>query len=329
VKPNDHNPKPILLFCMSVVILFASLTFAGVANKTRQLALGEKAKVTGSILSRDGDLIRVRDNKTGGLVIVNITDNTEIKRKKGSVLFFRHTDMDVTAMVPGLTIEVEGAGNTKGELDAWKISFTPDTFAVEVAEEQQILANNAAARNAQSTAEQGVSAAGLAQSSAEQAQNSADEANLKAQVAGSLGIADAGAVEILNQRVSDLDDYKVESEIDVFFERDSAVLKEAAKPALAKLADTAKALNGYLIEISGYSSNTLSKKTDQKLSEERAAVVARYFHEVQNIPMRRILVPVGYGTTHRLASNRDVDGRELNRRVDVKVLVNKGLGQGL
>ena len=45
--------------------------------------------------------------------------------------------------------------------------------------------------------------------------------------------------------------------------------------------------------------------------------------------MRCILVSVGYGTTHRLASNKDAEGRELNRRVDVKVLVNKSLGQGL
>jgi outer membrane protein OmpA-like peptidoglycan-associated protein len=45
--------------------------------------------------------------------------------------------------------------------------------------------------------------------------------------------------------------------------------------------------------------------------------------------MRRILMPVGYGTTHELASNTDAEGRELNRRVDVKVLVNKGEGEGL
>ena len=59
-------------------------------------------------------------------------------------------------MVPGLTIDVEGVGNAKGQLDASKISFDPDTFAVEVAEEQQIEANKAAAAQAQSTANQGV-----------------------------------------------------------------------------------------------------------------------------------------------------------------------------
>jgi outer membrane protein OmpA-like peptidoglycan-associated protein len=83
-----------------------------------------------------------------------------------------------------------------------------------------------------------------------------------------------------------------------------------------------------LIEISGYASNTLGSKTDQKLSEERAAAVARYFYEVQNIPMRRILIPVGYGSTHPVASNAHAEGRELSRRVDVQVLVNKTLKKG-
>jgi outer membrane protein OmpA-like peptidoglycan-associated protein len=313
-----------VLFCASAAILLAGFTYAA-ANKTRQVAAGDKAMVTGSILSRNGDLVRVRD-KSGEVVVVNITDNTRIERKKHSVLFPRHTDMDVTAMVPGLTIEAEGVGNSKGQLDADRISFTPDEFAVEVAQEQQIAANKAAARNAQSAADQGKAAAGQAQSSGALAQDSADQASLQAQSAGGLGIADAAAIAKVNQRVSDLDDYKNEFEVDVFFARDSAVLDETAKKDLDNLADIAKSLDGYLIEIAGYASNTLGAEVDQKLSEERAAAVARYFREVKDIPMRRILVPVGYGSTHPAVSNKDPKLRELNRRVDVKVLVNKSLG---
>src|SRR6266478_967433 len=328
VKSNIREWKLSVLFCASAAILLASLTYAA-TNPTRHLAAGEKVKVTGSILSRDGELLRVRDKKSGQVVVVNITDNTRIERKKHRVLFPRHTDMDVTAMVPGLTIETEGAGNSKGQLDADKISFTPDAFAVEVAQEQQVLANKAAAQNAQSTADQSVAAANEAQSSAAQAQDSADEASLDAQAVGNLAIADAAAFTMVNQRVSDLDDYKNEFEVDVFFARDSAVLDKTAKRDLANLADIAKSLDGYMIEIAGYTSNTLSKEADQKLSEERAAVVTQYFREVKDIPMRRILVPVGYGATHPAVSNKDPKLRELNRRVDVKVLVNKSLGQGL
>ena len=316
------------LLCAIAVAVFASSAFAA-ASKTRQLTQGEKAKVLGVILSRDGDLVRVRDKKSLEVIMVSIGDATKIERKKHKFPFYRHTDMDVTALLPGLTVEAQGVGNSNGQLEASKIWFTPDDFAIEVAQEQQVLANQASAQNAQSTANEAADAAGAAQTSADQAQNSADEAGLQAQAAGVLGLANTADISTLDQRVSDFDAYKIEAENDVFFDRDSAVLKEEAKPALADLAKLAKSLPGYLIEISGYASNTLGNKKDQKLSEQRAAAVARYFYEVQNIPMRRILVPVGYGSTHRLASNADAEGRELNRRVDVKLLVNKSVEEGM
>ena len=121
------------------------------------------------------------------------------------------------------------------------------------------------------------------------------------------------------------DGYKNEFEVDVFFAKDSAVLDPAAIKDLSNLADIAKPLDGYMIEIAGYSSNTLTSETDRKVSEERADSVARYFRDVKNIPMQRILVPVGYGSKQPVASNRDAEGRELNRHVDVKILVNKKL----
>jgi len=317
------------LLCALATVLITSSAFAATAGKTRQLTPGEKAKMSGLILSRDGDLVRVRDKKSHEVITVSIGDATQIERKTHKLPFYRHTDMDVTALLPGLTIEAEGVANSNGQLDASKIWFTPDDFAIEVAQQQQVLANKAAAQNAQSTAAEAATAAGAAQGSADQAQNAADQASLQAEAAGVVGLADAAAIAAVDQRVSELDDYKIESENDVYFDRDSAILIEDAKPALADLAKLAKSHQGYLIEISGYASNTLGSKTDQKLSEERAAAVARYFYEVQNIPMRRILIPVGYGSTHPVASNANAVGREINRRVDVKVLVNKSLEEGL
>jgi outer membrane protein OmpA-like peptidoglycan-associated protein len=317
-----------LLYAIAIVLITSS-AFAATTNKTRQFVQGEKAEVSGLIVSRDGDLVRIRGKKAGEVIVVSIGDTTHIERKQHKFPFYRHTELDVTALLPGLTIEAEGVGNSNGQLEASKISFTPDDFAIEVAQEQQVLADKSSAQNAQSTANRAATAASSAQSSADQAQNSADQAASQARAAGVVGLADATAIATVDQRVSDLDKYEIQSETDVFFDRDSAALKDEAKPALVDLAKLAKSFHGYLIEISGYASNTLGGKTDQKLSEERAAAVARYFFEVQNIPMRRVLMPVGYGSTHRLANNTDVVGRELNRRVDVKVLVNKSLEEGL
>lgn len=317
-----RRSKLSMLTCTILAVMFAGSAFAATPTQTRQIREGEQAKVSGVILSRDGDLVRVRETKSHDVVAVSIGDANKIERDKHKFPFYRHTDMDVTALVPGLTIRVEGLGNSNGQLEAGRISFTPDEFAVEVAEEQQVLANKASAQSAQVTANDAGTAASAAQASADQAQDTADQA-------GFLGLADAVGVAAVNQRVSDLDDYKIETENDVYFERDSVVLKEEAKPALADLARVAKSLPGYLIEISGYASNTLSNKADQKLSEEPAAAVACYFYEVQNIPMRRILAPVGYGRTHPVTSNANALGRELSRRVDVKVLINKSMEEGL
>ena len=76
------------------------------------------------IVSRNGDLIKVKEQKTGTVVIVSLIDGTKIQRNKGKVEFFRHSEMDVTAMVPGLTIEAEGVGNANGQLEASKITIT-------------------------------------------------------------------------------------------------------------------------------------------------------------------------------------------------------------
>ena len=320
--------KPSILGCALSVVLLGGLTYAA-ASGTPQIKADEKSKVTGTIVSRNGDFVKVKDKKTGQPVIIAISDDTKIERKKGKYEFFRHKDMDLTAMVPGLTIEAEGVGNAKGQLAAKKISFVPDVFAVEVAEEQQIMANKAAAGKAQTTANQGVAAAGQAQASANQAQSTANAAGQTAQAAGDVAVADAAAVQLVNQRVSDLDDYKVVAEAGIYFATGKADLDDAAKADLDMVAAATKGVDGYLIEIAGYASKTGTRQENQMLSEQRAANVTQYLREKGNIPMRRIMAPAGYGATHPAATNSDPQGRELNRRVDVKVLLNKGMVEGM
>jgi outer membrane protein OmpA-like peptidoglycan-associated protein len=314
------------LSCAVSVALLGTLLYAASTGGS-DIPINEKAKITGVILSRNGDTIRIKDNKSGQFVVVNITDDTRIERKKGHLQFFRQTGMDMTALLPGLTVEAEGKGDAKGRLEAQKISFSPDEFALAEAQQQEIVANRKAANEATSTAQQGKAAAAKAQSSADQATLSANRAD--ADNATAVGVADATAVSMLNKRVSELDDYKNEFQVDVFFAKGSSGLDDKSKKDLDNLADIARSLDGYMIEIAGYSSNTLSKEADQKLSEERAAAVAQYLREVKNVPMRRILVPVGYGASHPAVSNDNAYDRELNRHVDIRILVNQSLGQGL
>jgi outer membrane protein OmpA-like peptidoglycan-associated protein len=315
-------------FCSLLCGIFISLSYAPSAN-ARQVTDDQKSKVKGTIVSRSGDLVVVNDKKNETKAVVDITDNTKIERKYGKVEFLRHSDMDVTALLPGSTIEAEGVGDSKGQLVANKITFTPDEFAVEVAEEQQITANKAAASQAQTTANTGVNDARVAQTSADQAQASANTAGGEAQAAGTLAGVDAAAVLTLNKRVSDLDSYSTVAEAVIYFPSDGSTLHDAAKADLATLAAyTNGGLQGYMVEIAGYASSTGSKQLNQQLSEERAENVAKYLRDNQNVPLRRILIPAGYGATHPDAANNDSQGRALNRRVEVKVLVNKGINEG-
>lgn len=312
------------LTAVTCIMLFASLMYA--TTPAKQIPAGKKAKVVGEIVSRNGDMINVKEKKTNQMVVVNLTDNTKIAREKGS-LRLRRSDMDVTAMVPGLTISAEGVGNAQGQLDASKITFDPDTFAIEVAQEQQIEANQAAAAQAQTTANSGVAQAQAAQSSANTAQSSANAAGTAAVGAGALALADADAVVMVNKRVSDLGDYNTVAEAGIYFQTGVSALDAAGKADLDKLAQMAQSTANYMIEVAGYASTTGTKAENQKLSDARATAVVDYLRQNGSIPMRRFLVPAGYGASHPAASNTDSQGRALNQRVDVKVLVNKGLSQ--
>jgi outer membrane protein OmpA-like peptidoglycan-associated protein len=309
-------------------VLLAAIALASVGY-AQTFTAGEKGKVKGAIKSRNGDLVKVQDDKTGSMAVVKITDDTKVLRDKQTFGFPRHADMDVTAMLPGLTISAEGVGNADNQLEASKITFSPDVFAIEVAQQQQIMANKSAAAGAQSTANQGVTAAADAQSSANQAQTSANQAGSMAQAAGAVAVTNTADIQTVNKRVSDLDDYKTVAEAVIYYPTSQYTLDDAAKADLDKLAALALSTDGYMIEVAGYASKTGTQSANQQLSEDRASAVANYLRNHGNIPLRRILAPAGFGATHPDATNSDPQGRALDRRVDVTLMVNKGLQGGM
>ena len=132
---------------------------------------------------------------------------------------------------------------------------------------------------------------------------------------------------MVNKRVSDLGDYNTVAEAGIYFQTGVSALDAAGKADLDKLAQMAQSTANYMIEVAGYASTTGTKAENQKLSDARATAVVDYLRQNGSIPMRRFLVPAGYGASHPAASNTDSQGRALNQRVDVKVLVNKGLSQ--
>ena len=105
----------------------------------------------------------------------------------------------------------------------------------------------------------------------------------------------------------------------IFFDFDKSSLKPESTPELNRLADLLKENETMKIEISGHTDNIGTIKYNQALSERRAQSV--YDFLVQNGIDGSRLKSIGYGKDRPMVSNDDEqDGRELNRRVEFKIL---------
>jgi flagellar motor protein MotB len=62
-----------------------------------------------------------------------------------------------------------------------------------------------------------------------------------------------------------------------------------------------------------------------KLSEDRAKAVITYLVQQGKVPIRHIVAPGAMGEYGEAASNESPEGRADNRRVEVKILINKGI----
>ena len=130
-----------------------------------------------------------------------------------------------------------------------------------------------------------------------------------------------------NERISALDDYVPQTVLAVNFRTGSAVLSADSKSKLDELATKALNSKGYVLEVSGFTDTTGSVARNRALSQRRADNVIRYLVENHQIPLRRIVTPYGFGESNPVAENNSRTGRAENRRVEVKLLVNKGLMQ--
>jgi len=122
-----------------------------------------------------------------------------------------------------------------------------------------------------------------------------------------------------------LDDYEAVQSITVRFKVGSAQLSEEAKRSLDEVAQQAKSRKGYVIEVAGFASSEGNPALNRRLSRQRAEAVAEYLAEQHDIPLRRIMIPTGYGVSHPVADNTTRTGRQENRRAEVRILVSRGM----
>jgi outer membrane protein OmpA-like peptidoglycan-associated protein len=279
-------------------------------------------KVKGMITSRAGETLIVSNQNEKVTVLLN--DDTKTKDNTG--LFGLDRDyMSAAVLIPGLKVEVEGMSDAQGRIVAKTITVDGDDL--ETAEmiqaglhptAEQVLANEKSiAANKKNVESNQQNIARNAQNV--QTNQRGIEANQQ-QIQENIKDIDANTTRFMA-----LSEYDVKDQSTVKFEVGSSKISAAHQEELQRLAQSAVTRTGYIVEILGYADVTGTAAMNQKLSEDRAKAVVAYLIQQCNVPVRHIVAPGAMGIYQPAASNETKEGRAENRRVEIKVLTNKGI----
>lgn len=280
------------------------------------VAVAQSVKVQGVINGRSGATMTLQTPDNPKIVVL-LTDNTDVGEVQG-LFKARKKEMAMTALIPGLPVEVQGTYNDQNQLVADSVKFKGnDLKAAEDAQaglqptEQQVQANQQqlAAQKQQLAAQNAALAQQQAQLTAEQQKVAANKA----------------AIAAANKRFGELGDFNILGEATVYFGNGKVDVEDQYKPQLLQLAQQAKTITAYIIQVQGYASKVGSAALNQKLSQERAANVLDFLEQQGSIPMTNVLAPGAMGTSQQVAPDATTEGQAENRRVIVRILQNKGI----
>ena len=289
----------------------------------------DKTKVKGMIIARTGETLIVSSGGTQTTVV--LTDSTITKDDKG-LFGLEKQHLSSVVLIPGLKVQVDGTSDEQGRVVAKTI--TTDGDDLETAEmiqaglhptAEQVEANmqgietnrkNVAANQQNIAANQ----KDIAANKENIASNQQDIAAHQQQIAENMK-----DIEENTNRFTALSEYDTKGEATVNFNIGSSRVSAKDQEELKKLAETATGLTGYIIEVTGYADSTGNAAMNTKLSEDRAKAVITYLIQQGSVPVRHIVAPGAMGEYGPAASNETKTGRAENRRVVVKVLVNKGI----
>ena len=285
--------------------------------------LAAAQNLQGVISGRSGATMTLRTQNAGNVVVV-LTPSTEVDEVEG-LLKARKKEMAVTALIPGLPVQVQGSYNAQNQLVAGTVKFKGDDLrnaediqAGITPTEQQVQANQQQIQQSeqQIQAQKAALQAQQQQLQAEQEQTAANQAAIAANKA---------AIAADNTRFGELADYNILGEVTVYFANGSTQIEAKYDPQLLQLAQQAKGITAYIIQVQGYASKVGSAALNQKLSAERADHVLEFLEQQGNIPLTNVLAPGAMGTSNQVAPDATAEGQAENRRVVVRILQNKGI----
>jgi OOP family OmpA-OmpF porin len=287
-----HKMTTSIVYGMVAIFALVLVAAAAVPN-VRTVPAGQKEKIHGVIAGRNGDQLILKDTEDKNVVVV-LGSATQVKTPKNFHL--RHKEMPATSLVPGLRVTAEGVGNEQGQLMADKISFGGKDYKTA----QDIQAGVTPLVTTQQRIQ------------ADQRQMQAEQKRLGQQQ------------QSMGTRLSEMGDYETKYQTAVYFAPGQTTLTPDDKARLDTIANQAKQLQGYMIEVVGFADPTGNAAQNQKLSEDRAYAVVTYLSQQDGVPTVRILRPMGMGTSKDVGAQTP-QTMQNERRAEVKVLLNKGL----
>jgi len=301
-----HKTRSFFLIFTATILLFVTSLASAQTTATQtardrypnlqSVPNGAKLKFKGVVVGRDADTFTIRDRNRADYQVL-LTDRTSIRTHGGWLRSGKK--YAVTDILRGLILEVEGRGDAQGQLVAEKVRFSESDMRAAVTTDTRV---------------------GPVEENQQRMAGQMDELYAVAAEARS-------EVRIANERISALDDFDVQETVSVTFRVNSAVLSPDAKRQLDDLAQRAMTSKGYMIEVAGHTDSTGSEAKNFRLSRDRADSVVQYLAVAHKIPLRRFVTPMGYGKTEFVADNTTPAGRAQNRRVEVKIILNRGITQ--
>ena len=280
------------------------------------VAAAQSAKAQGLITGRSGDTMTLQTPDSSQVVVL-LTDNTQVGQVQG-VFKARRKQMSMAALIPGLQVQVQGSYNAQNQLVATEVKFKGN----DLQQAQTIQAGLQPAKEQIQQSQEDLAAQKAALEQQQQAMQQQQQAMGEAQAKID---ANKAAIEAANQRFGQLADYNILDEVTVYFANGKITIDPKYKPQLLALAEKAKTITAYMIQVKGYASAVGSAALNQKLSEDRANNVTQFLQQQGHVPLTNMLAPGAMGESRQVANDKSAEGQAQNRRVVVRVLQNKGI----
>ena len=317
-KATSSRKSAFVLVLAAVMTVLAMYSSAMSQDpQLRSVPEGEKVKkLRGIVVKRDADWFTMSDTMGGPQTVVVLTEQTEVKSHKRGA-FRGSKDYGASYVLRGLRLEVDGVGNAQGQVVADKIRFDEQDLRAAQALKSTVDPLEAEMREKlkQQQAEQ-ERLAGQIQETQALAQTAREEA-AKAQ----------STADLANNRINGLDDFDPIKTVTVYFTTGSSKLGPKAKAEIDNAAAWVKTQDtkGWVMAVIGYADSTGTSQRNIDLSERRANAVIYYIISKYKMPLHRLVQPFGYGQLEPVAENKTAEGRAKNRRVEIRLMVNKGI----